>query len=98
MYFISFLAKTLKGKIKVIKEYKRSIYKSFGVIKYIQKVMGLRGHLSVTNRTTTFIEKTSNCLKCIRNGEFRYFICNCLRLFYIKYTSESIMYGASPVL
>ena len=57
-YFISFLAKTLKGKIKVIKEYKRSIYKSFGVIKYIQKVMGLRGHLSVTNKTTTFIEKT----------------------------------------
>ena len=53
-----FLLKTFKEKIKVIKEYKRSIYKSFGVIKYIQKVMGLRGHLSVTNNTTTLIEKT----------------------------------------
>ena len=57
-YFISFLAKILKGKIKVIKECKTSIYKSFGVTKYIQKVMGLRGQLSVTKNTTTFIEKT----------------------------------------
>ena len=70
------------------------MYKSFGVVKYVQKVMDLRGYLSLINKTTTFIEKNVMLVSVFLYLNISYVN----NLLYIKYTSESIMYGASPVL